>query len=270
MTGRRRPTHARGMASIPAQVTRGDLEAASQRVGDRRGWDFSRIRAEQDPAPWSYDDVVAAAGPRRRVLDIGTGGGEVLRRLQQRGNWTATVAIDHSTRMAETATENLGDRSVVAVGDSAALPARSRAFDLVLDRHASVNPAEVARVLAEAGVFVTQQVGPRNTQSIFDAFGWGSNWDQFANDDPPPRRCRELAAEFEALGCSVERLEEYEIGYAFLDLDSLVFFLRAAPMPEDFDPAEHLDGINRLLATSLSDRGIETTEHRELLVVHRR
>lgn len=258
------------MASIPSQVTTDELAAASERVGERHGWDFSRIRALRDPAPWDYDDLVLAAGPRRRVLDIGTGGGEVLRRLHGQADWAATVAIDHSTRMAETAKVTLGDRSVVAVGDSAALPARSHAFDMVLDRHASVNPPEVTRVLARSGVFITQQVGPRNTQSIFDAFGWGSNWDQFADDDPPPRSCTDLAREFEALGGTVDHLDEYEIGYAFLDLDSLVFFLKAAPMPEDFDPVNHVDAVNRLLAGSRSDRGIETTEHRQLLVIHRR
>ena len=82
-----------------------------------------------------------------------------------------------------------------------------------------------------------------------------------------PRRCADLAVEFERLGCRVVRFESYESGNAFLDLDSLVFFLKAAPFPEEFTPAEHVDGINRLLADSASDGGIETTEHRELLIV---
>ena len=223
----------------------------------------------RDATPWEYDEVVWSGGARDRVLDVGTGGGEVLARLRRRAEWGTVIAVDHSERMAGVAQSNIGDRVLVAVGDAAALPAGAASFDLVLERHASVHPVEVVRVLKPGGSFITQQVGGRNTQSIFDAFGWGSNWDQFADDDPPPRRCEDLARDFEALGCTIERVDDYEVGYAFLDLESLVFFLKAAPMPEDFEPQRHLDGVNRLLATNLSDRGIETTEHRELLVVRR-
>lgn len=250
-------------------VTVSDLEESSRRVGERHGWDFSSVRAVRDPAPWDYEDVVLSSGPRQSVLDIGTGGGELLGHMYASVNWENVIALDHSQRMAAAAKTNLGGRAPLVVGDAAAVPARPGWFDLVLDRHASVDPGEVARLLRSGGVFITQQVGPRNTQSIFDAFGWGSNWLQFAQDDPPPRRCKDLAGDFRALGCVVERVEEYEVGYAFLDLDSLVFFLKSAPMPEAFDPARHVDGVNRLLAGSLSDRGVETTEHRELLVVRR-
>lgn len=257
------------MGLIAERVTVSDLEGASGRVGERRGWDFSSVRAVRDPAPWDYEDVVLSSGRRQWVLDIGTGGGELLRHMHESMSWENVVALDHSQRMAAAANTNLGRRAQVVVGDAAAVPARPGWFDLVVDRHASVDPGEVTRLLRPGGAFVTQQVGPRNTQSIFDAFGWGSNWLQFAQDDPPPRRCEDLAGDFRTLGCVVERVEEYEVGYAFLDLDSLVFFLKSAPMPEDFDPARHVDGVNRLLAGSLSDRGIETTEHRELLVVRR-
>ena len=257
------------MAPVAASVTVADLTAASRRVGERQGWDFSTVRAVRDPTPWDYEEVVSSAGSRQWVLDIGTGGGELLGRMYEHAPWENVVALDHSARMAATANANLDGRAHVVVGDAAALPAWDGWFDLVLERHASVHPREVARVLRSGGTFVTQQVGPRNTQSIFDAFGWGSNWLQFATDDPPPRGCEDLARDFRALGCAIDRVEEYEVGYAFLDLDSLVFFLKAAPMPEDFDPARHVEAVNRLLATSSSDRGIETTEHRELLIVQR-
>ena len=251
-------------------LTVDDLRVVADRVGEMRGWDFSRVRAIRDAAPWEYEDIVTAANPSARAtLDIGTGGGEKLRSLVGETNGQRVVAVDHSLRMLDVAAVTLAGVAEVVAGEAAALPFPSESFDLVLERHASVHPAEVVRVLRAGGTFITQQVGPRNTQSIFDAFGWGSNWDQFAHDVPPPRPYTDLAEDFAALGCRVERVDEYEVGYAFEDIDSLVFFLKAAPFPEEFDPAHHAPGINRLLEHHRSERGIETTEHRELLVVTR-
>jgi SAM-dependent methyltransferase len=157
----------------------------------------------------------------------------------------------------------------LVVADAAALAFAGARFDRVLCRHATADPAEVVRVLRPGGIYLNQEVGARNTQNLFDAFGWGSNWDQFAADVLPPRDRHTVAAEFEALGCRILRSDEYEVGHAFSDLDSLVFFLRNAPFPERFDPERHVDGINWLLEHHRSHRGIETTEHRELLIVER-
>jgi SAM-dependent methyltransferase len=184
----------------------------------------------------------------------------------------STIAIDHQVPMAVVAAERIADSNPaihVAVAEAAALPCPGACFDRVLCRHANACAAEVVRVLRPGGVYLYQQVGARNTQSLFDAFGWGSNWDQFAADAIPPRDRHVLAGEFETLGCRVVRSEEYQVGYAFHDLDSLVFFLCNAPFPERFDPERHVDGINWLLEHHASRRGIETTEHRELLIVER-
>ena len=56
--------------------------------------------------------------------------------------------------------------------------------------------------------------------------------------------------------------------YVLCDLDSLVFTLKAVPLPESFDPARHCAGVNRLLRER-SERGVETTEHRELLAARK-
>jgi len=48
------------------------------------GWDFSWLdrRSRSEPLPWDYSARVAAlAGGARTMLDMGTGGGEVLSRL---------------------------------------------------------------------------------------------------------------------------------------------------------------------------------------------
>ena len=254
---------------LPEQVTSADRARVAAQVGEIRGWDWSRVRATRDPTPFDYGETVRSfVEPSDRVLDIGTGGAEVLLGLHL--TTAIAVAIDHQARMAQVARERIAeaDASVhLGVADALALPFRPRTFDRVLCRHATAYPPEVVRVLRPGGMYINQEVGARNTQTLFDAFRWGSNWDQFSNDPIPPKDRHVLAAEFEVLGCRTVRADEYEVGYAFEDLESLVFFLESAPVPERFDPERHVAGINWLLANCRSDRGIETTEHRELLVV---
>jgi SAM-dependent methyltransferase len=256
---------------LPNRVTSAELARISSEVGKIRGWDWSRLRVVRDPIPFDYVEIVRViVRPGDRVLDIGTGGAEVLLDLELPA--ASTVAIDHQLRMAFVARDRIAASNQIvhlAVADGGALPFPSQSFDHVLCRHATANPAEVARVLRPGGVFVNQTVGARNTQSLFDALGWGSNWQQFSDEPIPPRDRHSLAAEFDAIGCRTVRTEEYEVGHAFADLESLVLFLQNAPFPNQFEPEQHVDAVNVLLEHHCSDRGIETTEHRELLIIER-
>ena len=68
------------------------------------GWDFSWLdgRSRSEPLPWDYSVRVAAlACTARTMLDMGTGGGEVLSRLPARANRTvATEAWPPNVPMA--------------------------------------------------------------------------------------------------------------------------------------------------------------------------
>lgn len=55
-----------------------DLRRIAASTGERRGWNFSRMRTARDPVPWDYADVVRRyLEPHSHVLDVGTGGGDV-------------------------------------------------------------------------------------------------------------------------------------------------------------------------------------------------
>ena len=55
----------------------------------------------------------------------------------------------------------------------------------------------------------------------------------------------------------------------FRDVESLVLFLKASPLPERFDPERHYEAFAALVRNHGSQRGIETNAHRELLVVRK-
>jgi hypothetical protein len=51
---------------------------------------------------------------------------------------------------------------------------------------------------------------------------------------------------------------------------SFMFWMMAVPWPEEIILEKHWQNINRILETSTTRRGIETNEHRGLLIVQKR
>ena len=224
-----------------------------------RGWDWSRCRTRVGDFGWDYVEVVRSHLPDGRVLDVGTGGGEVFSDVAR----PSDVALDVSLDMLAVARERLP--CPLVVGHNGALPFTDASFGLVVARHVGVSPYEAVRVLRTGGTFVTQDVGGRICQNIFDAFGWGTNgafWERFfAERGEPFWNVAAMAAAFEGLGCEILRRQEAVVEQEFLDEESLAYWLVNAPLPEVPDPDRHADILARL--------PLKTNWHSELLVVRR-
>ncbi len=247
-------------------LTREELQRISDLVGERVGWDFSPIYTKRDPVPWEYGEVAHRFIKKTdTVLDIGTGGGERFLALAE--VFKMGIGVDIDPEMIRQAQRNRANRQVAnvafAVMDGHRLGFREAQFDVVLNRHCEVNVAEAVRILRPGGYFVTQQVGARNTLNFFEAFGWEPS------DRGPGQPLEGLAAYFERRGCSIVARCEYDVRYWFCDVASLVFWLKAVPLPEPFDVEKHLPAINRILEKHSTPQGIETNEHRELLIVRK-
>ena len=256
-----------------AVPTRAELAAIYAAVGEIEGWDFRGAEPVPETEPWDWDlQVRAACPPGARVLDVGTGGGEVFREYTDL--FELGLGIDRNEERIAVAQRNACEPNLrFGVMDAAMLALRDASLDVVLARCADYDPAEVYRVLRPGGVFDTLQMADRDTQNVFDAFGWGSYgtfWRSlFESCDTPYRTSLDAAADFQDLGCAEIRYEEYDVPQNFRDVESLVLFLKASPLPERFDPAAHYEAFARLVRGYGSGRGVETNAHRELLVVRK-
>ena len=132
------------------------------------GWDFGYItktrRMVESPVKWNYYNVVL---PKLResksLLDMGTGGGEVLSSFVPLPPVTyATEQYEPNVAVARKKLEPLGVK-VIQIDErypnNEVLPFKEQMFDLIINRHESYHPAELVRILKPKGTFVTQQVG---------------------------------------------------------------------------------------------------------------
>ncbi len=180
-----------------------ELEAAAL-AAPFSGWDFSWLmrRSSTEPLPWSYRREVARyarharhAGSAATMLDMGTGGGEVLSRVWSRlgsgsgsgagsGCWPArAVATEAWPPNVPVAAARLRPLGIPVVqnedppdntapdGSGGRLPFRDGAFGLVINRHEAFRAAEVSRVLAPGGAFVTQQVDFSSYEGLYRLLG---------------------------------------------------------------------------------------------------
>lgn len=158
---------------------------AEAQAAPAAGWDFSWLTARSStagPLPWNYRAQVARyAADAAALLDMGTGGGEWLSRLTPRP--LRTVATEAWRPNVPVAAQRLRPAGIPVVQDGGAadnaaedpgrgrLPFRDGAFPLVTNRHEAFLAAEVSRVLAPGGTFVTQQVDTHTYDGLYQALG---------------------------------------------------------------------------------------------------
>ncbi len=133
------------------------------------GWDFSYIenRMKQDPLSWNYGDIVNTYRRKsQKLLDMGTGDGEFLLKLKHPYENTAvTEAYPPNAALCREKLQPLGIDVRQIVNDDD-LPFDNDSFDMILNRHEAYDVGEVSRILKPQGIFITQQVGGQNNNSL--------------------------------------------------------------------------------------------------------
>ena len=187
-----------------------------------------------EPLPWDFAEIVGEHARRSPdLLDLGTGGGEWLAGLPHRPpRVVATEPWEPNVRVARERLTPLGIQ-VVAVESardnveqepgetSGRLPFPDDLFHLVVSRHESFVATEVARVLAPAGRFVTQQLDSGG-EEFAELLG-------VAPPGAPPFQLELAERQLRGAGLDVVDSAEVEQRVSFADVGALAWYLKAVP-----------------------------------------
>ncbi len=243
--------------------TLAELHPYIERARTFSGWTFEDVdfRRLGPLLPWDYEELAREHAHRARsVLDLGTGGGEVLSRIIA-GIDARVVATEEwhvNAPIAAARLRPLGGNVVRA--DSTRLPLRDGSFDLIIDRHEAIDPADVARVLAPGGTMITQQCGPNDWPEI------GRFLREVVFDD----HFHLYQQGFTSAGLTIDDARWHEERIAFATLGDLVYMLLVAPWSyPDLDPHADIDALLALEDELRKAEGIVVTEHRYLIRARR-
>lgn len=236
-------------------------------AADFSGWDFGWLdgRLVQEPLPWDYAQIVRShfLGVNT-LLDMGTGGGELLASLAPLPLEThATETYPPNQAIARSRLAPFGVQ-VHALNEGAPLPFPSAAFDLVINRHDDYDPGEVFSILKPGGRFITQQVGGLDNLELNQALE-----DKLSFPFTDWGRPAALTGLFEA-GFDILRADQAALRSTFLDIGAVVYYLKTIPWQvAGFSPETH---HARLMALHniIERRGkFVSTAHRFLIIAQK-
>lgn len=190
------------------------------------GWDFSFIietgRMNSSLLSWSYGSMaIPLVETASSLLDMGTGGGEFLSKLQPFPPvCVATEGYKPNVSVAKQRLTPLGV-TVVAIEEDGPLPFENDQFAVILNRHEAYDPQEVKRVMKRGGLFLTQQVGGFDCIGINKALGVSekgpyAHWNVIFSKE-----------ELERHGFTVLLAKEEFPHLRFYDVGALIYYLKA-------------------------------------------
>ena len=190
------------------------------------GWDFSFLNGRwfEDQPSWNYRELVEKQLPdSRSLLDMGTGGGELLASLSGLpANTCATEAYAPNVSIARATLAPLGIQ-VFEFQDDDNLPFDDVAFDLIINRHESYAPDELRRILQPNGRFLTQQVGGGDNCGINERLGApiSTEYDHW--------NLAYAVDELQTAGFRIVDAREEMTRTVFRDIGAVVYYLNAIP-----------------------------------------
>lgn len=208
------------------------------------GWDFSLItktgRFSESAFSWNYNSIVHPyIEGIKSLLDMGTGGGEVLASLSPLPRSTyATESYPPNVDVAKRKLNPLGVEVVYVPENNQPpyndkLPFDDGSFDVIINRHEAYYPKELKRILKKQGIFITQQVGFLTCANLLkDMLGKNAkygNWNlQSAIDEAVDQ------------GFDIIMKNEQISTMRFYDIGAVVYYLKAIPWTiDDFTPEKY-------------------------------
>jgi len=236
-----------------------------------QGWDFSHIddRWDEPNPPWDYKEVVKSYLKDTDILlDMGTGGGEVLLTLDHPyKNTYATEAYPPNFELCKKTLSPLGITVVQTYTDENLntddkLPFEDGIFDVIINRHESFDLTEVNRTLKRGGYFITQQVGNKNTTEFMQRLN-----DEDFIFDRTHHTVEKYVAALEGLNFQVVKTDEVEYPVKIYDVGAFVFYAKIIVWEyPGFSVKTHLDNLFNC-QREIEEKGfLDGTGHRFLIV----
>lgn len=217
---------------------------------------------QADP-PWDYPSLVREQmADVESLLDLGTGGGELLATLAPLPPDThATESYPPNQLIAKALLSPLGVTLHTTAEDAPRLPFPDGMFDQVISRHESYNPHEVYRVLKKGGRFITQQVGGLDNLELNQVLE-----EEISYPFTDCSLAKDLTGLYDA-GFLIKRAEKAALRSVFKDVGAVVYYLKAIPWQvPGFSPDSHADALIRLHNIIERQGQFLATAHRFLIV----
>ena len=237
-----------------------------ERVGSVIGWDFSEItkRTKVVGKKWDYIEIVKKYVNKETILlDIGTGGGELLLKIARFAK--EAYGIDNSRGMIKTAKKNLMKSKTSNVefilADAKKLPFPQKYFDVVICRHSDFYPKEVFRVLKPDGIFITQQVGEKDKENIKEIFGRGQSFGEGVGT-----LMNRYVQELKEVGFEILKKDTYNAVEYYANMIDLIFLLKNTPIIPNFDIKKDQKFLEEIERRYKTKEGIKTNSFRFLII----
>ncbi|MBN1176821.1 MAG: class I SAM-dependent methyltransferase [Dehalococcoidales bacterium] len=238
------------------------------------GWNFDYVvktgRMIEAPVKWNYYNVVL---PRlagvETMLDMGTGGGEILSTFKPLPPVTcATEQYQPNVPVARERLEPLGVKVFEIEEEKEPpynrdLPFDDNFFDLIINRHEAYYPPELKRILKPGGHFITQQVANANLLNLMQFF---------LNKPPKFGNWNLMSAVDELTSSGFEIIEQQEDiqHYRFYDVGAIAYFLKVIPWTvPGFTIDKYRDRLWDMHLRIDRDGYFDTPRHRILIIARK-
>jgi len=229
------------------------------------GWDFSFLKDRVSTAtlPWNYKNTVLSyLKTAHYLLDMGTGGGELLSTLHPLPLYTyATEGYKPNVLLAKKRLEPLGI-NIYQITDNE-LPFDENFFDLIINHHAAFSIKEIYRVLKLKGYFITQQVGKENNLEL----------NKFFLDNSYHKKMWDLSYvlnQLKGLPVKIHTAQEAKPKKEFYDVGAIVFYLKNIRWQiKGFQVENNLVRLQELHGIICREGSFETHTHRFFLIMQK-
>lgn len=227
------------------------------------GWNFSSLKGkiDEEELPWDYIEIVKKhLKPNMNLLDMETGGGEVLLKVKHPYKLTTvTEGFEPNYDLCVKKLKPKGIEVVQALGEET-LPFKDNSFDMVINRHGEYLVEEIKRVLKPGGLFITQQVGSYNNKPMSQVL---TPW---RVDDYESHTLATELAKFED-DFDILSKREIDVKMRYLEISAVIFMAKIITWEfPDFSVEKCFKELKQIESLIEKEGYFESIEHRFLIV----